>query len=219
MSSRPKFLKTAPDAPAPAAILEAALAIKAGGTVVYPTRCLYGLGTDAFNNEAVRNLYSIKQRSVRKPILILIDRTELVEPLVSSVTGIAARIMKRYWPGKITLVFEAADSVSTDLTGGSKKIGIRQPGHPTAAALVKAVGRPVTGTSANISGTPGCHRVDDLQPALTRHLDLILDVGPLAGGRGSTVVDVTTETPQVLREGVVPARDIMALAARRSKYS
>lgn len=210
MIARPAILKISPTDPADDTIKKAALIIKAGGIIAYPTRCLYGLAADAFNNGAVRELFTIKQRSPQKPILILVDGTERLEMLVSNVSGTAAQIMRRFWPGKVTLVFDASDTVPAGLTGGSRKIGIRRPGHPAALALVKAVGRPITGTSANLSGHPGCHRVSDLAPALARHLDLVLDAGPLAGGRGSTVVDVTAKIPQILREGVISEGEILA---------
>ena len=202
-------LKAAPDT-----IQKAASTIKAGGIIAFPTHGLYGLAADAFNRHAVQNLYSIKQRPPHKPILILIEHADDLASLVSDVNAIATQIMQRFWPGRITLVFEASPSIPAILTGGSTKIGVRQPGHPTAAALVKAVGSPITGTSANLSGRPACRQISDLDPALIRQLDLILDGGMLAGGRGSTGVDVTEETPQILREGVIPASDIMALTIR-----
>ena len=209
---RPNIIKVAPVNPAPEAIKKAAAVIKAGGTIAYPTRGLYGLGTDACNAGAVAAVFSIKQRSTQKPILILIDHPKRLEQLVTHVPKIAADIMRQFWPGRVTLVFEAGADVSSDLTGGSKKIGIRLPGHPVAAALVEAVAGPITGTSANLSGGPGCHRIGDLEPQVAHRLDLILDAGLLAGGRGSTVVDVTEgNRPIVLREGVISARDIMML--------
>ena len=212
MTTRPNIIKVAPVNPAPEAIKKAASVIKAGGTIAYPTRCLYGLGADAFNADAVAGIFSIKQRSAQKPILILIDHPKQLERLVTHVPKIAANIMRQFWPGKVTLVFEASEDLSPDLTGGSGKIGIRLPGHPVASALVKAVTSPITGTSANLSGRPGCHQIIDLEPRVARQLDLMLDAGPLGGGRGSTVVDVTAgDRPIVLREGVISARDIMML--------
>ena len=121
--------------------------------------------------------------------------------------------MKRFWPGRVTLVFEASGKVPDYLMAGTGKIGIRLAGHPAAAALVAAVQGPVTGTSANLSGQPGCHRIEDLPPAVVEQLDLILDAGPLQGGHGSTVVDVSGNTPTVLREGAVSKNEIMAITA------
>lgn len=210
MTERPRLIKVDPVNPSPAAIKQAAAVIKAGGTIAYPTRCLYGLGCDAFNAAAVAGLYTLKQRAAQKPILILIDHPGRLKRLVTHVPQIAADIMRQFWPGQVTLVFEAGRDVSVELTGGSGKIGIRLPGHPVASALAEAVAGPITGTSANLSGRPGCHRIRDLAPRIARRLDLILDAGPLAGGRGSTVVDVTEKNqPVILREGAVSARDIM----------
>lgn len=210
MTTQSSIIKIASVNPSHAAIQKAASVIKGGGTIAYPTRCLYGLGTDAFNAAAVKELYTLKQRAAQKPILILIDHPGQLDRLVTHVPRIAANIMGQFWPGRVTLVFEAGKHVSPELTGGSGKIGIRLPGHPVAAALVEAVAGPITGTSANLSGHPGCHRIRDLAPQIAHQLDLILDAGPLAGGRGSTVVDVTgKDQPIVLREGVISVREIM----------
>jgi len=207
---RPGILKVAPADPSIEAIKKAASIIKAGGTIAYPTRCLYGLGADAFNAAAVDKIYSIKQRPAQKPILILIDHPRQLKRLVTQVPMVAEKLMRQFWPGKVTIVFEARSDVSPVLTGGSGKIGVRLPGHPVASALVEAVAGPITGTSANLSGSSGCHQINDLAPQVARRLELVLDAGPLAGGVGSTVVDTTRgDRPAVLREGVISVRDIM----------
>ncbi len=100
------------------------------------------------------------------------------------------------------------------LTADSGKIFVRLPEHPVASSLVRELQGPITGTSANVSGRPGCHQIGDLQPEVTEKLDLILDAGPLKGGRGSTVVDVTGQVPQVLREGGVSIQDIIAIGGK-----
>ena len=202
--------KINPENPEADIIQHAAAVIKKGGVVAFPTRCLYGLGADPFNPEAVDRIFKIKQRPAAKPILLLIDDPARLAPLVSRITASAADIMKRFWPGRVTLVFEASDRVPDDLMAGTGKIGIRLAGHPAAAELARAVAAPITGTSANLSGQPGCHRIEDLPPAVIEQLDLILDAGPLRGGRGSTVVEVTGDIPRVLREGVVSKKEILA---------
>jgi len=209
---RSKIIKISPVNPAREAIMKAATIIKSGGTIVFPTRCLYGLGTDAFNAAAVDRLFSIKRRSTQKPILILIDHIRQLERLVTHIPEIAVNIMQKFWPGNITLVFEAGDDVCPNLTGRGRQIGIRLPGHPVASALVKAVASPITGTSANLSGSPGCHQVSDLQPEVGAQVELIIDAGPLEGGRGSTVIDVTKgDKPIILREGIISKGDILTL--------
>jgi L-threonylcarbamoyladenylate synthase len=191
-----------PENPQPEIILQAAEIVKNGGVVVFPTRCLYGLGADAWHRQAVDRIFAIKQRSEQNPILVLIDHPGQLAQLAKRIPDAAARLMERFWPGRITLVLEARDTVPANLTAHTGKIGVRMPGHAVALALVKAVPGPITGTSANLSGRPGCHRIDDLDAQIAGQPDLILDAGRLKGGIGSTVVDVTDETPLPL----VPSR-------------
>jgi L-threonylcarbamoyladenylate synthase len=197
--------------PEPEIIQHAANIIKRGGILVFPTRCLYGLGADAFNADAVDRVFKIKQRPSQKPILVLIDRRIQLERLVSHISKSASRIMDHFWPGGVTLVFEAGPAVPHHLTAGTGKIGIRLPGHPVAAALVGYLGRPLTGTSANLSAKPGCRRIGDLEPQLAQQLDAVLDAGELKGGSGSTVVDVTADVPRILREGEISEKEILTL--------
>ncbi|MCK7504913.1 MAG: Sua5/YciO/YrdC/YwlC family protein [Desulfobacterales bacterium] len=111
--------------------------------------------------------------------------------------------MQRFWPGRLTLVLDARPGLPARLTAGTGKIGIRLAAHPVARALAEAVAQPITGTSANLSGGSGCRQIAELDPRIARQVDLILDGGALKGGVGSTVVDVTGETPVVIREGEV----------------
>ena len=196
-------------------IQDAAAVIRQGGIFAFPTRCLYGLGADAFNPEAVDRIFKIKQRPPNKPLLVLLDDPQRLKSLVTHISVAAKVISERFWPGRVTLVFDASAQVPNYLTAGTGKIGIRLAGHPVAAALAGATRGPITGTSANVSGNPGCHQIRDLMPEVTEQLDLILDAGPLKGGRGSTVVDVTGKIPRVLREGVVSEKEILAAHAGR----
>jgi L-threonylcarbamoyladenylate synthase len=190
-------------------IKEAAAVIKQGGVIVFPTRCLYGLGADAMNPDAVERIIEIKQRPQDNPILVLIDSDNQLEMLVEKIPSAADAIMEAFWPGRVTLVFDARDTLPDSLTAQSGKIGVRLPGHPVAAAMVRQVKGPLTGTSANLSGRPGCYRLPDLDPQIAGQVDLVLDAGTLQGGVGSTVVDVTGEPPRILREGQVTAGQIL----------
>jgi L-threonylcarbamoyladenylate synthase len=212
--STPKLYKINPENLDYSMIQEAANIIQKGGVIAFPTRCLYGLGADAFNPEAVDRIFKIKQRPAEKPILILIDDPIRLERLVTHISDAARAIMDRFWPGKVTLVFAAGEEVPQHLTAGTGKIGVRLTAHPVAAALVGLLQVPLTGTSANLSGRPGCHRLEDLQPQVVKQLDLVLDAGPLTEGTGSTVVDVTGEIPRVLREGVVSEKEILAIGGK-----
>ena len=205
----PRIKKINPKVPEPGLIKEAAAVIKQGGVIVFPTRCLYGLGADAMNPDAVERIIEIKQRPQDNPILVLIDSDNQLEMLVEKISPAADAIMEAFWPGRVTLVFDARDTLADSLTAQTGKIGVRLPGHPVAAAMVRQVKGPLTGTSANLSGRPGCYRLPDLDPQIAGQVDLILDAGTLQGGVGSTVVDVTEEPPRILREGEVTASQIL----------
>lgn len=199
-----------PDLPDTASIRIGAKIINAGGVIVFPTQCLYGLGVDALNAEAVNRIFKIKRRPESNPLLILISDEKDIFHLTKEIPATAEQIMRSFWPGNVTLIFKAGPSLPQCLTAGTQKIGIRLPGHPVARALVKEIGRPITGTSANLSGLPGCNRISELDPAISDAVDLILDAGPLQGGIGSTIVDITTDPPTILREGSVSAKQIEA---------
>jgi len=185
--------------------------IASGGVIAFPTRGLYGLGADALNARSIEKIFAIKRRPRRAPILVLIERRRQLMPLVKRVPRAALALMDRFWPGRVTLVFEASAVVPEILTAGSGRIGIRMAGHPVARALVRQLKSPLTATSANLSGGPAVADVDHMPAELVAGLDLILDAGPLAGGPGSTVVDVSVQPPRLIREGIVPARSLEGL--------
>jgi L-threonylcarbamoyladenylate synthase len=189
-------------------IARAAQIIRNGGVVVFPTYGLYGLGTDPLNGAAVERIFAIKGRQAKKAILVLIADMSSLDQVAVPPSATALTMMRRFWPGGVTFVLQARPELPAELTGFSVKIGVRLVAHPVAAALVRAVGAPVTGTSANISGLGGCAAIEDMDDRLFDVVDLVLDAGPLAGGSGSTVVDITGQTPRILREGIVPAEEI-----------
>jgi len=197
-----------PKSPDQNAIDKAAALIKKGGFVVFPTSSFYGLGTDACNAEAVDRVFRAKKRDPQKPILILVASLADVASLVRSIPKTATRLMEAFWPGSLTLVFGAADLLPSNLTGYTGQIGIRLAGHPVASALARAVGGPITGTSANLSGKGSCTAVAHLDLPIRDQVDLALDAGGLAGGKGSTVVDVTSDPPKILRQGAIDAEEI-----------
>jgi L-threonylcarbamoyladenylate synthase len=183
--------------------------LERGGVIAFPTGSLYGLGADALNAGAVDRVFAVKKRAPDKALLILVPDRKVVFKLADEVPPAAKRLMDRFWPGQVTIVFTALPGLPPNLTAGTGRIGIRLPGHPVARALVETFGRPITGTSANLSGQKGCHRIDQLDALLIDQLDLVLDAGPLKEGIGSTVVDITGAKPIVIREGVVPKRAIL----------
>ena len=206
-------IRVHPDHPSPDTIHRAAEVIKNQGVVVFPTQCLYGLAADARDPAAIKKIFHIKKRAETNPLLVLIHSMADLENMVAHIPDAAQKLMQAFWPGSLTLVFEARPDVSDLLTAGTGKIGIRIPAHPVARALVKAAGRPVTGTSANLSGTPGCSGIQALPHELIQAVDLVLDAGPLQGGSGSTVLDITCHPFRVFREGRIPSSSIHQMLA------
>ena len=203
-----KIIRLDPVRPDSESIIRAGDIIRNNGTVIFPTRCLYGIGAFALNEKAVENVFRIKQRPLNNPILVLIPDESLLKELVKSIPEPAKKLMNAFWPGGLTLVFEARDEIPKLLTAGTGRLGIRVPSHPAAKALVDHLNFPITGTSANLSGQPGCDRVSRLDPSIIEKADLILDAGILKGGIGSTIVDVTVFPVRMIREGEVTQEQI-----------
>jgi L-threonylcarbamoyladenylate synthase len=210
MKNGPDIRKTDALHPAPELIAAACRVIRAGGVVAFPASSLYGLAADAFNRPAVEKIFRMKKRPANKPILVLIRNRAALASLAAHVSPEAAVLMSVFWPGSVTLLFPARETIPEYLTAGSGKIGIRVPAHPVARALVRQLDFPITGTSANISGQPGVDIAAGLSELLAEPPDLILDAGRLKGGAGSTVVDVSVSPPRVLREGAVKAAEVLA---------
>jgi L-threonylcarbamoyladenylate synthase len=184
-------------------ICEAALLIRQGGVVAYPTESFYGLGVDPGRADAVDRLFQVKGRQRIRPILLLITSSEALDHLVRHVPPVARGLMDDFWPGGLTLVFNASDEVPRAITAGTGKIGIRISSHPVAAKLVGAVGGVLTGTSANLSGKSPCRSSVEVLRQLGDRVDMILNGGITAGKSGSTVLDICQEPPRILREGMV----------------
>lgn len=181
----------------------AAEIIDSGGVVAFPTESFYGLAVSSSDEKAIQRLFRIKKRKRDQPILILIPSIGVLDQYVIHIPEIARQIIKRFWPGGLTLVFKAKPNVSRLLTGGTGKIGLRLSSHPVATALSQAVGVPITGTSANISGQPACLSAKAVRRSFGKRVDFVLDAGETKGGKGSTILDVTADPPIVLREGMV----------------
>ncbi len=202
------FIKSESGPDLDAALKRAKQVLLSGGTVAFPTESFYGLAVNTRDDKAINRLYSIKKRQKDQPILILIPDRESLSRYVKDISETAVRIMDTYWPGGVTLVFRANNSVSSLLTAGTGKIAVRLSGHKVATGLARAVGCPVTGTSANRSGQPACVSAKEVYDSIGNELDLILDCGETKGGRGSTILDITTDPPQLIREGMVTIKDI-----------
>ncbi|HNV56495.1 MAG TPA: L-threonylcarbamoyladenylate synthase [Smithellaceae bacterium] len=187
----------------------AAAIISRGGVIAYPTETIYGLGADATNEQAIRKIFEIKGRNFSNPVSLIIGRREDVHPLVRAIPKTAQKLMDAFWPGPLTIVFEAAGCVSPLLTAKTGKIGIRLSGHDGARQIALAAGKPLTATSANLSGLPECATADEVIAQLGDRLDAVVDLGNTSGTAGSTIIDTTTEQPVILRAGVISREEIL----------
>lgn len=184
-------------------VREAARILKSGGLVAYPTESFYGLAADISNEAAILRLFQVKRREAGEPVLLLIPSIEILKRYAAHVSETAERLMDQFWPGGLTMVFEAQKNVSTLLTAGTGRIGIRLSSNPVAGALAQAMGSAITGTSANISGEPPCNTSHGVASAFGKDVDRILDGGKTLGQKPSTVLDMTTQPHAVLREGLI----------------
>jgi len=181
--------------------------LRKGGIVAFPTDTVYGLGADAFNSKAIERIYNVKRRPRLLSFPLLLNDISQISIAAERVSEFALFLAKRFWPGGLTLVLPKADSLPVYLTSQST-IAVRVPKHPIPLALIKLLGNPMIGTSANISGNPSTLTADEVKQQLRDKVDLIIDGGRCPGGNESTIVDVTGEAPIILRHGIIPQYEI-----------
>ena len=172
-----------------------------GGIVAFPTETFYGLAVDPFNETALAELFRLKGRPLRKPFLVLIQDENQLPDLASSIPCLYRPLMKAFWPGPLTLVFPAGARLSSLLTGESGGIGVRISPHPVARIFGQMWGRPMTATSANLSGMPAASTADEVHQFFGDGVSCILDGGQTPGGMSSTVVGMYQGKLQLIRAG------------------
>jgi len=186
-----------------AAIRRAADVIRAGGLVAFPTETVYGLGADALSEPAVARIFEAKERPRGNPLIVHLANAAALDSVAARVPSRARDAAARFWPGPLTLVLPRAGTVPLITTGGLETVAARVPAHPVARALIEASGRPIAAPSANRSGRPSPTRAEHVREDLDGRIELILDGGPTPVGVESTVLDLTTEPPLLLRPGGV----------------
>ncbi|GMR05115.1 MAG: hypothetical protein BMS9Abin23_1051 [Thermodesulfobacteriota bacterium] len=199
-----KILVRASDAP------DRAIAIlRNGGIVAYPTETFYGLGADPFNMDAVKRLFALKGRPPEKPLPLIIKDRPMLSGLVEEVPRPAEILIKRYWPGPLTIIFMAKENVPESITAGSGKVAVRVSSGEACRLLLEGFNSPLTSTSANPSGKAPARSAGEVLEYFNGSIDLLIDGGGLAGELGSTIVDVTGGRPCIVREGAVPTQEIL----------
>lgn len=177
--------------------------IKAGQTVVFPTETVYGIGADALNPNAVQEIYYAKGRPSDNPLIMHIARKNDVYLYAKNISLYAKKLMKVFWPGPLTLIFDKKVIVPDITTGGLETVAIRYPDHPIAKKMIKIANTPLAAPSANISGKPSSTRFKHVYEDLNGRVDMIIDGGDSMIGIESTVVDVTNKIPVILRPGYI----------------
>lgn len=188
-------------------INEAVEILKNGGVVAYPTDTAYGLAVDALNEEAIGKLFIIKKR-VQKPLPVIVSSVPMLKKIADP-NDKELKIAKKYWPGPLTIIFKKKENVPFALTLGLETIGVRIPHHKVALALVKHFNKPITSTSANITGQPNCYSAEEVERQFREEPcqpDLILDAGPLPIVKVSSVIAVVPKGLKVIREGPIKVR-------------
>jgi L-threonylcarbamoyladenylate synthase len=195
-------------------IAEAAETITRGGLVAFPTETVYGLGADATNAAAVEGIFRAKGRPSYNPLIVHVADLAGAGRCVSSWPDVAQVLTARYWPGPLTIVLPKSPIIPDIVTAGLPTVGVRMPNHPVALALIRAAGVPLAAPSANrsmhVSPTTGDHVAASLGDAP----DLILDAGPVSVGIESTVLDISTPVPTILRPGMIGIEDLRSLIGR-----
>jgi L-threonylcarbamoyladenylate synthase len=197
-----------------AAIGEAADLIRRGGLVAFPTETVYGLGANVLDAAAVHRIFEAKGRPATNPIIVHIGSVNQLAVLTNLPPVVELRLNKlteRFWPGPLTLVLPKAAAVPEIVTAGGPTVGVRAPAHPVALALLRDAGVPLAAPSANRSTELSPTTAEHVLRSLDGRIDLILDGGPTSGGIESTVLDLTTEPPRVLRPGLVTPGEIEAV--------
>jgi L-threonylcarbamoyladenylate synthase len=187
---------------------EAAAIIHAGGLVAFPTETYYGLAADPFNEKALRRLFAAKKRPVHKAILLLVANRRQLLQLVQQVPAVYEKLMERFWPGPLTLIFQAKPHLPALLTAGTGTVGLRMSSHPLATRLIQEVGGPITATSANITNMPAVNSVDGVLWQLACVIEGVLDGGETPGVGSSTIVNVHNGEAETVREGVLSSSAI-----------
>jgi len=177
--------------------------IKNGNLVAFPTETVYGLGTNALDEKSVTKIFSIKGRPEDNPLIVHVSSIEEVKPLVKAIPEIFGKLTDIYWPGPLTLIMQKSDIIPDNVTAGLKTVAIRMPAHPAALALIRASGSPLAAPSANPSGRPSPTKASHVVNDIGGRIQYILDGGDCDVGIESTVLDVSGDTPKILRPGYV----------------
>lgn len=194
-----------PNRPDRRTLMLAAEILRKGGLVAFPTETVYGLGADATASEAVKRIFAAKGRPADNPLIVHLCAPDQIPGLLGPV---GERLAARFWPGPLSLIVERCGPIASEVSCGLSTVAVRMPAHPVALGLIELAGVPVAAPSANRSGRPSPTCADHVLEDLAGRVDMILDAGPTKVGVESTVLDLTSSPPAVLRPGAVTLEEL-----------
>jgi L-threonylcarbamoyladenylate synthase len=196
------------------AIRRAAEIIKEGGVVAFPTETVYGLGANAFNPLAIARVFEVKARPSFDPLIIHVAHPQDVERLVKEIPPLAEKLMKRFWPGPLTVVLFKKEEIPDIVTAGLPSVAVRMPRHLMTLDLIDQAGCPIVGPSANVFGYLSPTTAEHVRSQLGDQIDFILDGGPCEVGVESTILSFLEEAPRLLRPGGVPLEEVESIIGK-----
>lgn len=205
--------KTPPDHPEIHSLPEAIDALNAGELVVYPTETFYAVGADPFSNAALDRLFAVKGRAAARLVALIAGDRDSAFSLASEIPPAARRLADLFWPGPLTLILPARSGLPAPISGPDLRVAVRVSPHPIARALTRALGRPITATSANRSGEPPARTLAEARAALGDKVKVFLEGGTLTAAAPSTIVSVTSDEWTVVRAGAIEERELAAALA------
>lgn len=192
-------------------IKEAAVEIKEGKIVLFPTETVYGIGANALDEKAVNKIFEAKGRASDNPLIVHICNLDMLNDLVQEIGETEEKLITNFWPGPLTIIFNRRECIPNNVTAGLDTVGIRMPSNSVARKLIEFAGLPIAAPSANISGKPSGTKVEDIIDELDGKVDYILDAGMVDIGVESTVVRVVDNKVHILRPGKITVEDIQSL--------
>lgn len=193
------------------ALDECAFCIRNGGTAIFPTETVYGIGTNALDKEAVDKIFKIKERSKKNPLIVLVSNIDMLNSIVNNITEVHRKLIEHFWPGPLTIIFDKCCNLPDSVTGGLDTVGVRIPSNEIAINLIEKAGVPLIAPSANISGKLSIVDVSVALKEFDGKVDYIVDGGISDIGIESTIVKVEGSIIKILRQGKILAEDIQKI--------
>jgi L-threonylcarbamoyladenylate synthase len=208
--SNAEVLRIHPDEPEPHLIAQVVNSLQTGSVVALPTDTFYGLAVDPINLRAVDRIYDLKSRARHKPLSLLIADTAQAYDLARDIDTTFDRLAERFWPGPLTLIVKAGSKLPLRISANTGNVALRVPGSTLCREVVRALGLPITATSANLRGLPECTYAGCVRDQFGDKIPLIVDGGPTARSVGTTIVDLSggNNSWMILREGAIPTHEI-----------